>query len=460
MNREFDLIVIGSGPAGEAAVAVAQRHTRSIALVERDRLGGDCPNVACVPTKALLRSARIYSLLRRAGEFGLRAGETGFDWGRIVARKDRIVREAAAWEEKARRLERAGVSLLRGEAAFVDERVVRVGDETLRGEHILIATGSQPQMPPIEGLAEISPLSSVDAVDLRALPAGLIVLGGGAVGCEFADLFAAFGVRVTLIEAEQTLLPNEEPEMSGVLREHLERRGVRVATGAKVERLAMEGGRKLAFCLLGEERRTFRADEILIATGRAPRTAGLNLDRAGVETDERGQVRVDDFLRTTQPHIWAAGDVCGPFLFTHVAHYQGTRAARNMFAEPMVPADYRVVPRVTWTQPEVAGVGMTEAEARAAGGNVAVGTADLAPLGKAQVDGEPAGRVKIVGDARTGEILGGHIVGADAGEMLHEIAGAMHGRVKVSDLANGMHAFPAFAEGIEDACCAWMDAAE
>jgi pyruvate/2-oxoglutarate dehydrogenase complex dihydrolipoamide dehydrogenase (E3) component len=457
MNREFDLIVIGSGPAGEAAVTVARRHKRSIALIERDKLGGDCPNVACVPTKALLRSARIFSLLQRAHEFGLRAGQADFDWGRIVARKDRIVREAAAWEEKARRYERAGVALLRGEAAFVDERHVRIGEETLRGEHILVATGSKPQIPPIEGVAEVPLLTSDEAVALTALPASLIVLGGGAVGCEFAELFATFGVRVTLIEAADDLLPNEEPEMSGVLREHLERRGVRVATGAKVERLTGDAGRKSVYCLVGKEPRAFRADEILIATGRAPRTDGLNLDAAGVETDERGQIRVNDFLRTTRPNIWAAGDVCGPHLFTHVAHYQGTRAAHNMFAERKMRAEYRVVPRVTWTQPEIAGVGMTEAEARAAGRNVAVGCADLAPLGKAQVDGEPAGRVKIIGDARTGELLGGHVAGADAGEMLHEIVGAMLAGAKVSDLANGMHAFPAFVEGIEDACCAWMD---
>lgn len=451
-NHHFDLIVIGSGAAGGAAAAVAHAQGRSVAIVEKDKLGGDCPNYACVPTKALLRSAKVYALLKRAAEFGLHPGSVHFNWSEVIARKERIMsRTGAASAEE--RYEKKGIAVFKANASFVDEHRVRVGGEILSGERIMIATGTKPALPNIEGLNETGVITNIEAVSLRKLPKSIVIVGGGPVGCEFAQLFSTFGVEVMVLETNRTILSHEEPELGKIVRQALENNNVSVLTEVKVERLANDTQRKKVVVKVGGQQREFFAEEILIATGREPRVSSLNLAAAGVETG-KGGVEINEYLQTTQPHIYAGGDVSGPFLYTHFAHYQGELAGRNMFSKELGCADYRIVPRVTFTDPEIASVGMTEEQARQ-GHKVISATFEIAALGKALVESDEQGLVKIVAEAGSGEILGGHIVASRAGEMIHEIVGAMASHANVSDLEAAIHAYPSFAEGIKAAAGSW-----
>ncbi len=458
-SREYDLVVIGSGSAGGSAAEVAHGYGRSVAIVEQDKVGGDCPNYACVPTKALLRSAQVYVLLQRAEAYGLVAEHIGFDWGRIIERVEWTIRHtgaASAEQDYASQ----GIALYAGTATFEDEHHVRVDGQVLRGDHIMIATGSKTRMPPIEGVEWVQPITHREAIRLPRLPASLLIVGAGPVGCEFAHLFSTFGVQVTLLQKPKTILSHEEPELAQTVHQTLEENGVRIFTGVDEKLCAIRGPHKTIQARIGGEIREFRAAEILNAAGRTPQIAALHLDRIGVETDEQGHIRIDEHLQTTQPHIYAGGDVSGPFLFTHFAHYQGTLAGLNMFSGEPQAADYRVVPRVTFTRPEIASVGLTEEEARQAGYRVRVGKFDLRSLGKSLVESEGIGMVKIIGDARSGEILGGHIVAPAAGEMIHEIVAAMVAGATVREVAEAIHAYPTYAEGIKVAAGEWMNVHE
>jgi pyruvate/2-oxoglutarate dehydrogenase complex dihydrolipoamide dehydrogenase (E3) component len=458
-SGQYDLVVIGSGSAGSSAAEVAHGYGRSVAIIEQDKVGGDCPNYACVPTKALLHSARVYALLKRAQEFGLAAEQIGFDWRRIVERAEWTIRHTGAASAE-RYYASEGIALFKGTATFENEHRVRVGGHVLRGEHIMIATGSKTRMPPIEGVEAVKPITHKEAIRLPQLPASLLIVGAGPVGCEFAHLFSTFGVQVTLLQKPNAILSHEEPELAQIVQQTLEENGVRIFTGVEEKLCAIRGLNKTIQAHIGGHVREFSAAEILNAAGRTPQVADLNLDRMGVDTDEKGNVRIDDHLQTTQPRIYAGGDVSGPFLFTHFAHYQGNLAGLNMFSGERPSADYRVVPRVTFTHPEIASVGLTEEEARWAGHRVRVGKFDLRSLGKSLVESEGVGMVKIIGDARSGEILGGHIVAPAAGEMIHEIVAAMVARATVREVADAIHAYPTYAEGIKVAAGEWMNARE
>jgi dihydrolipoamide dehydrogenase len=455
-KQSFDLIVIGSGAAGGSAAEMAHADGHSVAIIEKDRVGGDCPNYACVPTKALLRSAKVYALLQRADEFGLRPGTIDFDWARVMARKEWIIRHTGAATAE-QHYQREGITLLKGVASFEDAHQIRVDGQVLYSHKIMIATGSKPAMLKVEGIDEAKPITNIEAVSLQQLPASLIIIGGGPVGCEFAQLFATFGVQVTVLERASTILPHEEPELSHLIQHALEQHGATIVTGVEVGRLAIASGQKHVQARVNGQMRDFMAKEILMAVGRVPQTAELGLDAVGVENDH-GRVKINAYLQTTQPHIYAGGDVSGPLLFTPVAHYQGTLAGMNMFSKGPRQAHYRIVPRVTFTDPEIASVGLTEEQARQEGCKVGIGTYDLGYLGKALVESEDIGLVKVIADIQSGEILGGHIVAPAAGEMIHEIVAAMTARATVRDLAEAIHAFPTFAEGIKVAAGEWMNA--
>ena len=453
-KQQFDLIVIGSGSAGEGAIDQAHRSKHSIAIVEKDKVGGDCPNYACMPTKALLRSAKIYSLLKRADAFGLSPRVIEFDWSRIMARKEQIVRSTGEAATK-RRYRQEGIALFNGTAAFEDEHHIRVDGQVLYGDKIMIATGSKPVRPALTGMNEAQPITSVEAISLPKLPASLIILGGGPVGCEFAQLFSTFEVRVTLLQKAPTLLPREEPDLSQIIQQALEANGVTVVTQFEIQRLDRESHGKTVHGLIHGQAREFHAEEILLATGREPQTAELNLAATGVQL-VNGRVQINEYLQTACPHIYAGGDVTGPFQFTHFAQYQGTLAGLNMFSGEPRQADYRVVPRVTFTEPEIASVGLTEKQARQAGHRVISGKIELRSVGKALVDSEDLGMVKLVADAASEEILGGHIVAPAAGEMIHELVAGMKSRASIGALAEAIHAYPTFAEGIKLAASDWL----
>lgn len=440
-DRHYDLIVIGSGAAGSAAWIHARRMGKTVAVFEAEVLGGECPTFACVPTKALLHCAEVYETARTAEEFGVSTGEVSFDYARIKERKDLVVsRTGAAQGEKP--LREAGVDVYRHHARFVGPDIVEADGVHYRAERFLIATGSEARIPDIPGLKEAGYLTFREAIDLTRLPASFFILGGGAVGCEFTQIFNSFGVQVTISDHNPHLLAREEPEAGGLLGELFSHRGVKVLTDTEVAavqpgEIVMEGGQRIA------------AERILIATGKAPQL-DLGLEQAGIEYTPRGVI-VDDMLRTSNPRVYAAGDVAGPYLFTHAASYQGFLAVQNAFRDERRRADYRAVLRCVFTNPEFAAVGLTERQARERGYQVRTGTAYLEGLGRANTTEEFDGLVKVVANEE-GRLLGGTIVAPRAGEMIHELGIAITLGATVVQIAGAIHAFPTFSEAIMEAC--------
>jgi pyruvate/2-oxoglutarate dehydrogenase complex dihydrolipoamide dehydrogenase (E3) component len=443
-SHDFDLIVLGGGSAGFAAARRGRAHGATVAMVERGVLGGECPNTACVPTKALLRSAEAVEEARRAGEFGVRVGPPAADWPAIRDRTARIVAASGSDSETEGRLLKEGIRVFRGHARFHSPREVQVDGITLRAPRIVLTAGSSDHVPPIPGLAESGFITHVEAIGLRELPESLVIIGAGPVGVEFSQIFAPFCVRVTLLSASPLPLPREDHDVSRCLLGALQERGIQIETGVRVERVARRGGEKVVTVRREEAVWECAAAEVFLGAGHWPAVDDLGLEQAGVEASRRG-VKVDETLRTTAPGIWAAGDVTGIALFTHVAHYQGQLAGNNAFTDAPRTADHRVVPRATFCRPEVASVGLTEQELMAAGADYRAACYPISKLEKSLVTGEREGLAKLLADA-AGQILGAHVIGARAGELIHEIAVAMQSRVPVSGIAGTIHAFPNFAE--------------
>jgi pyruvate/2-oxoglutarate dehydrogenase complex dihydrolipoamide dehydrogenase (E3) component len=438
----YDLVVIGGGAAGsEAALSVADGGRTSILMVEANHFGGTCTNHGCVPTKALVKAARIAQAMRSANEFGLAGGVPRFEWGDVIGRAYRI--RADMLREGVAPFTRAGVDVeFPAQAKLVGERRLEVGGRRVEAGAVLLATGLEPFIPPIPGLAEAGYLDNESALELRELPRRLAVLGGGPIGCEFAQIFARFGVRVTIVEALDRLLSSEEPESSASIREAFEAEGIVVRAGSKVNGVTRSGSeRTLEF----ESGPPLEVDAILVAVGRCLDGSWHGLDEAGIEWDEKG-VKVNRHLQTSRPWAYAAGDVTGGLLFTHTASTMGPIAARNAIAGGGTEVyEPRLVPKVTFTDPEVASVGLTEEQARAAEREVRIGVAHVRDAEKAQIDGQSIGQVKVVA-AADGELLGCHIVCETAGDLIHEAIAMMAGRVSVGAVATEMHAYPTLAE--------------
>jgi len=438
----YDLVIIGGGAAGsEAALNVADGGRTSILLVEAHHFGGTCTNHGCVPTKALVKSARVAQAMRTAGEFGLESVEPRFEWADVIGRANRI--RDHTLRDGITPFTRAGVDVeYPAQARLVGERRLEVAGRTIEAGAVVLATGLEPFIPPIPGLAEAGYLDNQSALELRELPRRMAVLGGGPIGCEFAQIFARFGVGVTIIEAADRLLPVEEPESGTAVREAFEAEGIEIRLAVTVSGVVRSGsGRTLEF----ESGPSLEVDAILVAVGRCLDGSWHGLDAAGIEWDRKG-VKVDRHLRTSQPWAYAAGDVTGGLLFTHTASAMGPIAARNALARGGTEVyEPRIVPRVTFTDPEVASVGVSEQDARAAGREVKIGLALVKDAEKAQIDGQTIGHVKVVA-AADGELLGCHIVSETAGDMIHEAVAMMAGRVPVAAVAAEMHAYPTLSE--------------
>jgi pyruvate/2-oxoglutarate dehydrogenase complex dihydrolipoamide dehydrogenase (E3) component len=442
VRPSYDLVVVGGGAAGsEAAMSVADGGRTSILLVEAHHFGGTCTNHGCVPTKALVRAARVAQAMRTANDYGLESVEPHFEWSDVIGRayriRDHMLREGTA------PFTRAGVDVeFPAQAMLVGERRLEVGGRAVEAGAVVLATGLEPFIPPIPGLAEAGYLDNESALELTELPRRLAVLGAGPIGCEFAQIFARFGVRVTIIEEAERLLPPEEPESGAAIREAFEAEGIAVRVGAKVTGVVRSGsGRTLEF----ESGSSLEVDSILVAVGRCLDGSWHGLDAAGIEWDQKG-IKVDRNLRTNRPWAYAAGDVTGGLLFTHAASTMGPIAARNALAGNGTELyEPRIVPRVTFTDPEVASVGISEQQARAAGHEIRIGVAKVRDAEKAQIDGQAIGQVKVI-TAGDGELLGCHIVCETAGDMIHEAVAIMAGRVPVGVVAAEMHAYPTLSE--------------
>lgn len=450
IENHFDLMVIGSGAAGSACWYAARQLGKSVAVFEEDTLGGECANYACVPTKALLHAAEVLETVQGAGRFGIEAGGGGFDYRRVNAWKERVLAETGA-ALGTRPYEEAGVTLVQERAAFVAANAIEAGGRRYTAERFLIATGARPRQPQIEGLTEAGYLTFRDAVALEVLPESVFILGGGPVGCEFASLFSSFGVRVLLADRNPSLLHKEDPEAGEALADAFSGRGVDVLLEADVLQVQRERGQRRVSVRLPAGERVFAIEQVLVAVGKIPNT-GLNLEAAGVKYSANG-VQIDDGMRTSNPSVYAAGDVAGPYRFTHAASYQGSIAAANMFGPEPRRADYRAIPRCVFTSPEICAVGLTEAQAREQGHEVRIGTADLRDNDRGLTTGQRSGFVKVVA-GRDGGLLGGVMAGPRAGEVMHELALAVKLGAKAADVASLVHAFPTFSEALGAACAA------
>jgi len=447
---KLDLLIIGGGTAGEYAMGTAKQSLDSVGMIEKGPIGGDCIFHACIPTKAMVHAARAYKKMRSAGFYGLPPLGKTADYKAVKAFKDRIVSGIGTGRDE--RWVKSGVRLFRGTARFASPHEVTVDDEVVRADKIIIATGSMPAIPPIPGLKETGYITNIEALDLQHVPARLAIIGGGPIGVEFAQVFAAFGSKVNIYEALDRILIGEDEEISQAMLGFFSKQGISVSTSVMVNQLQSTGSGKvvLAKGANGQDE-SAEYDEILVATGRKPAVDGLDLAAAGVETGKKG-VTVDASLQTNVPHIWAAGDVTGTFLFTFVAGEQGKTAALNATSNKRAELNYDVLPRATFCDPEVASVGLTERQALEQGYKVSTGKFDYANLTRAIVSDETDGFIKIVAEEGSGRILGGHIVGVEASSLIHEVAAAMAGGMTVADIGTTLHAYPTLSEGVRYAC--------
>lgn len=439
-----DLVVIGGGSGGLVVASVAARLGLRVTLIEaEEQLGGDCLHYGCIPSKALIHAAKVAATVQRASQYGLEVGEMRpVDLARVnAAVRERI--GVIQRHDAAERFRGYGCEVLFGAARFTGPDTVRVNGGELRARRIVVATGSSAFVPPIEGLDETGFITNREAFSLKALPTRLAVLGGGPVGVELAQAFARLGSQVTILQRGPRILPREEPEASAGLAALLAGEGIRLFTGAEVTAVhRSEGGKRLAY-RTAEGETSLEADEVLVAVGRRPNISGLDLEAAGVAYRTRG-IQVDARLRTSNRRVFACGDVCGPYLFTHMAEYQaGIVIANTAFRLPR-RVDYRVVPWVTYTDPELARVGSTEAEARERHDDVEVMRFGFDEIDRAIVERETEGFVKLV--TRRRRLLGATLLGAHAGELIPELVFSMQSRAKISTLSATIHPYPTRAQ--------------
>ena len=405
-----------------------------------------------MPTKALLRSAEVMHLVaRRAADFGVEVdGRVRFRLDKAVERKDAIVQGIVDGLHSALGKRAEAIDFIRGEARFANEHEIEADDGRLSFDKAIIATGARRAIPPIAGLDDINYLTNRSAMELKQLPSTLVIIGGGYVGIEFAQMYARFGSRVTLLGRNPHLAPGEDTELADLLRGFLSEEGIDVQTEAEVRALRTEGSVKVAIVARGDTEQEYRGESLLVATGRVGNTDRLNLPAAGVNADSRGFVDVDSELRTNQPHISAIGDVKGGWMFTHVASYDGPIAALNAIKGLGREVDYRVVPRAIFSDPALAAVGLTEEEARERGYDVAVGTA-RADGARAKAMGDRRGLLKAVVNKPDGEILGFHILALHGDDLLHEAVAAMHGRGSIERISKSIHVHPTLSEMVKSA---------
>lgn len=446
-EADYDLVAIGSGSAAFAAAIRAVSLGARVALIERGSVGGTCVNVGCIPSKHLLAASEVYHQAGHHPFTGVTTAQAGVDLGALIGAKDEIV--GMLRQEKYLDLAaHYGFELIQGTARFTSPETIAVDGREIRAERFLIATGAASWAPPIPGLEEAGYLTSSSAMDLTALPESLLVIGGNYVGLEQGQVFANLGVRVTIVEALERLAPLEEPEISAAIEEILVTQGIEVATGAGVVRAEPGMPKALWARVEGQERR-FTAQEILVATGRRPVLDGLDLEAAGVTRDERGGLVLDEGLRTTNPRVYAAGDVTGSPQFVYVSAAQGTLAADNAIAAAGRRVDYTALPRVTFTQPNIAAVGLTEAEARALGHEVDVRVLELANVPRAIVSIETRGLFKIVAERGSGRVLGVHVIAPGAGDVILAGVYAVKFGLSVHDLAGTWAPYLTMGEGLK-----------
>jgi dihydrolipoamide dehydrogenase len=449
--RHFDLVVIGTGPGGYVAAIRAAQLGLKTAVVEKDELGGTCLNWGCIPTKAWIVSAHLLEQIRRAKEYGIEVGEPKINWGWMLERKNKVVKQMTGGVKIL--LQGRQVEIVRGTAKLTGAHRMVValaegGTAELSADHILLATGAAAWVPPDFALDGERIITSQEALELKQQPKRLAVLGGGVVGSEFASFFAALGTKVTLIEMLPRLVTAEDDEISQALEREMKKQKIDLYLGTKVDGRRDNPDGSITLTLAGGK--TVDVDTILVATGRRPYSKGLGLESVGVAVAERGKIVVNDRLETSVPGISAIGDVTDIKQLAHFASAQG-KAAVEIMAGHAAQTHWRAVPAATFTNPEIASVGLTEREAKAEGRTVKIGRFPFRAHGRNIADIELTGFVKLVGDAGTDQLLGAHIIGARASEIIHECSLAIAADLNMKDLAHAIHAHPTVIETLGEA---------
>jgi dihydrolipoamide dehydrogenase len=476
-QNAFDVVIVGGGPGGYPAAIRAAQYGLRVALIEKERVGGVCLNWGCIPTKAMLRSAEVLETMQHSADFGVLADNVRLDYPAVLKRKDTVVKSLT--DGVGQLLKANGVTVFNGHARFTAANSVDVvgigqsplgaggplynapanasGQPTARvsGKNMIVATGSTPAQLPIPGVELPGVIDSDGAFLLKEVPKRIVIVGGGAVGTEWATMFSAYGSEVVLVELLPNLLPLEDEDMGRTLARSFQKRGIKVMTNSTVARIAEGSGKGSPLKVTitdkdGKNEQTVDADNVLIGVSRRPNTLDLNLEVTGVQTDKRGYITVDDQLRTNVQGVYALGDVVGRVLLAHVATHQGLVTA-GVIAGHDEKMDYKAVPAATFTHPEVASVGLTEAKARDAGHDVVVGKFPFVALGRAQTYGNTDGLVKIVADRKYGEVLGVHIIGPSASDLIPEGVLALQLEATLEDVANTIHAHPTLGEGTMEA---------
>ena len=449
MAGSYDVVIVGGGPGGYVAALRASQLGAKTAVIEKDRLGGTCLVRGCIPTKALLQSSEVYNLVKGDADFGLVTDGVGFDWAVAQKRKTAVVDQLVKGVEGL--LKAGGVTIVRGAARFAEAGVLDVAGERVQAKDIVVATGSAVSRIPLKGV-ELT-IDSDAILELKEIPARLAVIGGGVVGMEFAAMFAALGSKITVLEMLPQVLPMVDADLVSVYTKHLAGLGAEVHTNSKVAEVARaKGGLQVRFSE-GSEGGAVDADQVLLAVGRSPYTTGLDVEAAGVKL-ERGRVVVDEQLRTTGRGVWAIGDVIGGIMLAHVASYEGICAVENIAGHGSRTPDYHAAPNCIYTDPEIAHVGLGEKEARERGIEVKVGRFPFAASGRALTLGQSEGFVKVVADARTGALLGAHIIGPRATDLIAEATLAVQNGLTLEQLDLTIHAHPTLPESLMEAALA------
>lgn len=454
--RKYNVVVLGAGSAGLITAYMSAAFKAKVALIEKHKMGGDCLNTGCVPSKALIRTARFVHDLKRHQELGVAKVDYELDFAQVMQRvQDKI--KAIEPHDSVERYRGLGVECIQGHAELEDPWTVRVGDQKLQSKNIVLALGASPFVPPLPGLREAHPLTSENLWSLRTLPKRLLVLGGGPIGCELSQAFARLGSQVTQIERGERMLPREDADMAELVIKKMQADGVTMRTRLEAKAVETSGGEKVLLCQGAEgqsERLPF--DEILVAVGRQANTGGVDWEKLGIALNPNKTFQTDAYLRTTQKHIFAAGDCAGPYQFTHAAAHQAGYCAINALFRPLkLKVDYRVLPWVTFTDPEIAQVGLNEQAARQQNIPYEITHYDFSELDRAIVETEDYGAIKVLTVPGKDRILGVTICSHLAGELIGEFALAMKHGLGLRKILGTVHAYPSFIEANKAVAGAW-----
>jgi dihydrolipoamide dehydrogenase len=444
-RTRYDMTIIGGGSGGLTAARLAASLGANVLLIDKERVGGDCLKYGCVPSKSLIHVAKVVHQAQSAARIGLTPANLAIDMAKII----NYIQEVIGRVAESEKIYTEGITVKFGKVSFNSATELTLNGEPVTTRNTLIATGSRPLVPIVEGLAETGYLTNEDVFNLMHLPSSLVIVGGGPIGVELGQAFRRLGTDVTIIEGLDRILPREDPEVSATLTEVLQSEGINIVTNALLINAKRAGNKKVVTAKQGESLLAFEADEILLTLGRRPNVEGLNLEAARIMYTNKG-IQVNEHLQTSTPNILAIGDVIGGYLFTHIAAYQAGVAVRNA----LVPirkkkVDYRAVPWCIFTDPEIARVGLTPDEAEKQHKQTRLVNLSFADIDRAQAESETKGFIKLVLVGKKGEIVGAHIVGAQAGELLGELALAMQHHLTINDILNTIHAYPTMSTGIQ-----------